>query len=481
MNQPSKNTNRRILVVDDTESIHESFRKILNPGLATEGQFAAAEAAMFGDVVVATEAFHIDSAYQGQQALVLVERARAADRPYAMAFVDMRMPPGWDGVETIEYLWKEDPRLQIVICTAYADCSWDEVSTRLELGDRLLFLKKPFDNVEVFQMVSALTAKWCVTQQAMLKMSTLERVVEERTQEFRLANNALQAEIKERKLLESQLVQALKLESIGLLAAGIAHEINTPIQFVGDSVHFLRSAMTDIDGLRSHHRQALESLVANDLEGKILAGVSAAERAVDLEFLHAEIPGAFARTLEGVQRVAKIVRAMKEFSFPGVDEHSHADITNALENTLVVAGNEYKHVATADTQFGDLPLVNCNISELNQVFLNLIVNAAHAIEDSGKSVGTGKISIRTSAADGVAEIAISDNGSGIPGAIAGKVFDPFFTTKEVGRGTGQGLSIAYNTVVTRHGGTLTFESEVGVGTTFYVRIPIEGIPGNTSA
>ena len=475
MNLPPKSSNRRILVVDDNESIHESFRKILNPGLATQADLAAAEAAMFGDVTDAIEAFHIDSAYQGQEAFTLIERARAANQPYAMAFVDMRMPPGWDGVETIEHLWQEDPQLQIVICTAYSDSSWDEVSGRLDLGDRLLFLKKPFDNIEVYQMASALTAKWCMTEQAALKMSTLERVVEERTREFRQANNALQAEMKERKLLESQLVQAQKLESIGQLAAGIAHEINTPIQYVGDSVQFLRTAMTDINGLLDHHRRVLDTLLASDPKGDVLATTRAAEHAVDFEFLRAEMPRALARTLEGIERVATIVRAMKEFSFPGVQEHSHTDITSALENTLIVAGHEYKRVATVDKQFGDLPLVKCNIGELNQVFLNLIVNAAHAIEASGKTGGTGKISIRTAAADGIAEIAISDNGCGIPREIANKVFDPFFTTKEVGCGTGQGLSIAYGTVVTRHGGTLTFESEEGVGTTFYVRIPIEGI------
>jgi two-component system, NtrC family, sensor kinase len=475
MNQPLEAGNRRILVVDDNEAIHQDFRKILNPRSAAETALAAAEAALFGEAVDAIEAFSIDSAYQGQEALTLVKRACAANQPYAMAFVDMRMPPGWDGVETIEYLWKEDPQLQIVICTAYSDCSWDEVSKRLELGDRLLFLKKPFDNIEVYQMANALTAKWCVTEQAALKMSTLERLVEERTREFRRANSALQAEMKERQLLESQLVQAQKLESIGQLAAGIAHEINTPIQYVGDSVEFLRSAMADIEGLLGHYSRALDATAASDPTGEIRARVKEAERSADLEFLQSEIPGAFARTLAGIERVANIVRAMKEFSFPATQEHSHADIVHALENTLVVASNEYKRLAAVETQFDALPLVKCNIGELSQVFLNLIVNAAHAIEKSGKSSDTGKISIRASATDATVEIAITDNGCGIPTAIANKVFDPFFTTKEVGRGTGQGLSIAYATVVTRHGGTLNFESEEGRGTTFYLRIPIEGI------
>jgi signal transduction histidine kinase len=194
-----------------------------------------------------------------------------------------------------------------------------------------------------------------------------------------------------------------------------------------------------------------------------------------LDFLQAEIPRAFERTFDGVTRVAKIVRAMKEFSFPDAHEHSYADINHALQNTLVVSRNEYKLLASVETHFGELPEVKCNVSELNQVFLNLIVNAAHAIQASGKDAATGVIAIRTSAAGGMVEVAVSDNGCGIAPEHANKVFDPFFTTKEVGRGTGQGLAIARAAVVTRHAGTVSFETEVGRGTTFYVRVPVGGI------
>ena len=166
---------------------------------------------------------------------------------------------------------------------------------------------------------------------------------------------------------------------------------------------------------------------------------------------------------------------MKEFSFPDAQEHSYADINRALETTLVVARNEYKLLATVETRFGELPEVKCNLSELNQVFLNLIVNAAHAIQESGKNAATGVITIRTSAAPGMVEVAIGDNGCGIPREHANKVFDPFFTTKGVGRGTGQGLSIARAAVVTRHGGQLDFQTQLGQGTTFFVRVPVDGV------
>ena len=478
--QNGKSANRRILIVDDNEAIHQDFRKILGSGGETESALADAEAALFGAAAYTREAFEVDSAMQGRDALTLVERALAEGRPYAMAFVDMRMPPGWDGVETVGHLWNEDPDLQIVICTAYSECSWDEVTQRLQLGDRLLFLKKPFDNIEVYQMASALTAKWRATEQAVLKMNALECLVAERTREIRNANEALQAEMTERRLLESQLVQAQKLESIGQLAAGIAHEINTPIQYVGDSLEFLSTSMSDIDALLGHYRAAVERLSAQEAESEVLAWIAAAETAADLVFLRAEIPRACERAREGISRVATIVRAMKEFSFPGEHDHSHADINRAIETTLLVAQHEYKHIAAIDRQLGELPDVKCNISELNQVFLNLIVNAAHAIQDSGKDPSQGKISIASSVEGDSVRITIADNGCGILADVANKVFDPFFTTKEVGRGTGQGLAIAYATVVKHHGGTLKFESEVGRGTTFIVRIPIEGVerPGS---
>jgi two-component system, NtrC family, sensor kinase len=468
--------NRRILIVDDNLAIHEDFRKVLGAGMPTLDALAKSAAAFFGEATApgADVTFEMDSASQGQEALKLVTTALQENRPYALAFLDVRMPPGWDGIETAARLWERDPHLQVVFCTAYSDYSWSDMRTTLGHTDRFVILKKPFDNVEVLQLADALTEKWRVTEQAALEVSALEQAVEERTREIRAANQALQAQIVERQLLENQLLQAQKLESIGQLAAGIAHEINTPIQYIGDSLEFLRSAVSSLGEVLAHYRQLDTGSQIRDTDA-VLTRAKAAAEAVELDFLQSEIPQAFERTFDGVTRVAKIVRAMKEFSFPEAHEHSYADINHALENTLVVARNEYKLLASIETQFGELPEVKCNVSELNQVFLNLIVNAAHAIQASGKDADTGRIAIRTSAARGSVEVAISDNGCGIAPEHANKVFDPFFTTKEVGRGTGQGLSIARAAVVTQHGGTLSFETEVGRGTTFLVRIPIDGL------
>jgi two-component system NtrC family sensor kinase len=249
--------NRRILLVDDMPTIHEDFRKILLPPSAAKSALEAAKAALFDDEVKSVEApFELDSAYQGEEGLAKVQASLAAGRPYAMAFVDMRMPPGWDGVETIEHLWRADPRLQVVICTAYSDTSWEEVLTRLDASDRLLILKKPFDNIEVRQLASALTAKWDATRQAGLQIDQLEAAVEERTAKLVRANEALQAEIAERKHRESQLVQSEKLASIGQLAAGVAHEINNPIGFVCANFGALQGYLDNLFALLDAYERA---------------------------------------------------------------------------------------------------------------------------------------------------------------------------------------------------------------------------------
>jgi signal transduction histidine kinase len=239
-------------------------------------------------------------------------------------------------------------------------------------------------------------------------------------------------------------------------------------------VHFLQSAVRDLEGLLSAYRGAFQTLGDNASPAGVLARLKEIEAGADLEFLEVEVPKAFERTLEGVQRVADIVKAMKEFAHPDANEHSPADINHAIETTLIVARNEYKYAAAVVTQLGALPEVMCNISELNQVFLNLIVNAAHAIQESGKELATGRIDISTVAHGEYVTVTIGDNGCGIPQANMDKIFDPFFTTKEVGKGTGQGLAIARSIVAEKHNGSLDVQSEVGRGTRFIIRLAVAG-------
>jgi signal transduction histidine kinase len=291
----------------------------------------------------------------------------------------------------------------------------------------------------------------------------------------------LVAEMKERERIVLELQLAQKLESVGRLAAGVAHEINTPIQYVGDSVQFLRSAYDDLTRVIDDLQHSMAALSAGPIRDALQAKLSGILEKYDVSFIRTEVPRAFDRTFDGVERVTTIVKAMKEFAHPDDEEQSPADLNHAIETTLLVASNEYKYVAKVHTDFAALPPVVCNIGELNQVFLNLIVNAAHAIHDAGKDSETGEIHIGTSLDQHMAVIRVRDNGCGIPEDNISKLYDPFFTTKEVGRGTGQGLSIAHSILVDKHGGDISVSSRVGHGTEFIIRVPVDGRPSRAAA
>src|SRR5581483_11469472 len=424
------------------------------------------------------DGFDLESAYQGQEGLERVKRAVAAARPYAMAFVDVRMPPGWDGVETTGKLWEVYPDLQVVICTAYSDYAWEDLIAKVGRSDRLVILKKPFDNVEVLQLANALTEKWRLLQCAKLKIDGLEQAVEARTQQLRRSEERFRKlcnfspfgifetdpagrcsytnprwneisgrsseenlglgwsqaihpeereatlaawkaaasggrewsnqirllspsgelrwgqmvtspmfsidgtllgfvgtveDITERKYIESernaievQLRHAQKLEAIGQLAAGIAHEINTPTQYIGDNTRFVRDAFQDLSKLIEQHHRLLEAGRNQAVTPQLIAELDAARQAADLDYVLAEVPKAIQQSLEGVERVATIVRAMKEFSHPGTGQKSAVNLNHAIESTITVARNEWKYVADVVMEFDpSLPPVPCLAGELN--------------------------------------------------------------------------------------------------------------------
>ncbi|MBI1748990.1 MAG: PAS domain S-box protein [Acidobacteria bacterium] len=283
------------------------------------------------------------------------------------------------------------------------------------------------------------------------------------------------ADITERRLLESQLAQAQKLESIGQLAAGIAHEINTPIQYVGDNIKFLQDAFAGMAKLLKEYNRFREAVKGLGVAVNILTELETHVEEADVGYLHEEVPKAIQQSLEGVSRVAKIVQAMKEFSHPGPEEKTAVDINHAIESTVTVSRNEWKYVAEMVMDLDPkLPAIRCLPGIFNQAVLNIIVNGAHAIADvvGDGSRGKGTITIATRRNGEWVEIRVRDTGTGIPVAVRSKIFDPFFTTKEVGRGTGQGLAIAHSAIVKNHGGTIAFDTEVGKGTTFIIRLPI---------
>ena len=276
-------------------------------------------------------------------------------------------------------------------------------------------------------------------------------------------------DLTERKKLEAELLHAHKLESIGRLAAGVAHEINTPIQFISDSVRFACDAITDLMPVYARYRELREATPAEFAQR--LTELDELETQADVAFLFEQLPGALSRAMDGLHQVANIVRATKDFAYPTTRERRPANINKALQSTLTIGKREYAEIADVELSLGELPLVPCHIGELNQVFLNLVINAAHAIHDRRQG-GRGRISVTTQVVGAQVVIAIGDDGDGIPESIRASIFNPFFTTKEVGRGSGQGLAIARAVVVERHGGSLDFETSPDHGTTFFVRIPL---------
>jgi signal transduction histidine kinase len=275
---------------------------------------------------------------------------------------------------------------------------------------------------------------------------------------------------------QAHLLQAHKLEAIGQLAAGVAHEINTPTQYVSDNTTFLQTAFDKLLVAVGACRTVVTAASGPEADAARTALTAAR---VDYHVKH--VPRAIEQSLEGLRRIASLVAALKEFSHPSAGVKSPCSLNETIQMTLAVARNEWKYVAEMATDLDEaMPAVWCLRDELSQVVLNLVVNAAHAIgerSDRGGEAGAlGRIQVRTRRDGAHAVIEIEDDGAGIPDSLRHRIFEPFFTTKPVGKGTGQGLAISYNVIVDKHGGSLDVESEVGVGTTFTIRIPIEASP-----
>ncbi|MCC7073433.1 MAG: PAS domain-containing protein [Deltaproteobacteria bacterium] len=285
-------------------------------------------------------------------------------------------------------------------------------------------------------------------------------------------------DVTELRRTQAEVTAGQRLSAMGTLAAGVAHEINTPVQFVSDSMNFLSDACRDLFGVvfaeREVGRLAAAGVGADDLE-RALAAAREAEAEADLDYLQDQMPKAFERCSDGLARIATIVRSMKEFAHPAQKEMAPADLNRAIMSTLTIATNEYKYVADLETDLQPLPPVTCFISDLNQVVLNLVVNAAHAIGDVVGSTGArGRIRVATRHEGDEAVVELCDTGTGMPPELLGRIFEPFFTTKAVGKGTGQGLALAWAVVQEKHGGTLRVASVVGEGTTFTIRLPVAG-------
>jgi signal transduction histidine kinase len=463
--------NRRILIVDDSHAIHQDFSKILL--VENNTVLDEMEAILFGQGF-STPAhsginFTLDSAFQGEEALEKVKQAAAQNRPYALAFVDVRMPPGWDGIQTIEHLWQVDPDLQVVICTAYSDYSWQETFARLGKSDHLLILKKPFENIEVLQLANAMVYKWNSTAQAKMKMADMERQVQQRTEKIAQQNIQLEKQIDELNQTRAQLIQSEKLASIGQLAAGIAHEINNPLGFIHSNLDVLSGYIEALKKLSDANDLLLSRISNDELEKQSLAA-ELAELAVfksklDIDYIFDDMPELVSEAMSGTVRVKEIVADLKDYSHMNQQTMALEDINQIITQAINISNNETKYHVQINRDFAVLPSLPCRKAKLTQVLLNLLLNASQAV---GKA---GRVDIKTRCEDNEIKISIKDNGCGIAKDLQDKVFDPFFTTKEVGTGTGLGLHICHS-IITSHGGTITVESEVGQGSEFIITLPV---------
>jgi PAS domain S-box-containing protein len=542
--------NHRILIVDDTTSIHNDFREILCPDNSDEAASNALEAVLFDEDKSDGMSFQLDSAYQGQQALEMVRQALAEKRPYALAFVDVRMPPGWDGIETIARIWEMDPHLQIVVCTAYADYSWEEMRLRVGQPDNLLVLKKPFDNIEVQQLAHALTEKWLLSYQARLQIAELARANESlamseerfskafhesplpsgiqhlpdqrfvdvnqrlaevagcerqemigrtpaelhlwespsqvapwyeglsrrelvREQKANLRNRdgvlhemlvslspvslggqphvlLLAQDVSERALLERQLRQAQKMEAIGQLAAGVAHDFNNILTVVQGHAGLMQQGLAP----GSPQRESLE-----------------------------QIMGATARA-------ATLIRQLLMFSRKQVMQFRHLDLNDILHNAIKMLERLVgEHVQIAFRPQSPIPAIHADSSMVEQIAMNLAVNARDAMPNGGRvSISTSLERIHRAPTPMDPEerdgdyvcLTFSDSGIGMDTTILTRIFEPFFTTKPVGNGTGLGLSTVFG-IVRQHKGWVEVESKPNHGTIFRVYFPASREPAEKPA
>ena len=429
-------TIHRILTIDDNPAIHEDFRKLFAVDLVEAASFDEIESDVFGgdEKPAFAQTFDLESASQGQEGLEKVRAALDAGRPYSLAFVDVRMPPGWDGVETIQHLWKADPDLQVVICTAYSDYSWEEMRQRLGNSDSLLVLKKPFDTVEVLQIAHALTRKWELARHARASMEQLDRKVAERTE-------SLEREMAERVRVEETLRQAQKMEAVGQLAAGIAHDFNNLLTVIQGHVGLLLLSTPN-------------------------SGVNQSESLRQVSF--------------AADRAAALTRQLLVFSRKEVERSKPLDLNRVLTDVSELLRRIIGEHIELQLKLAEEPAsLTADEGNLDQVIMNLAVNARDAMPEGGalslsttiKTLDSGCVRRHPKARPGTYVcLTVSDTGCGMDNATLNRIFEPFFTTKEIGKGTGIGLATVYG-IVQQHHGWIEVESQPGQGTTFKVFFP----------
>ncbi len=560
--------NQRILIIDDNMAIHEDVRKILGVPSREDAALDMEAAALFDTEpeMLASVEFEIDSAFQGEEGLEMVQKALDEGRPYAMAFVDVRMPPGWDGIETIGRIWKAYPELQVVICTAYSDYSWEDMIRHIGKTDSLVILKKPFDNVEVLQLAHTLTQKWTLSHRLKCHLEGLDRIVARRTEELQSANARLRREVEEREQAERELSQseerfakAFQASPIPMAIQSLATEryidvndaflsivgfrrleiiSHTPaeLEIAGDAeadsrvFELLRQTgsvrnvecqvHTRVDGVREcirfaetfelgmekvalvatldvseqrrlekklRHSQKLEAVgqlaagVAHDFNNILTVIQGHATRRLASASIEKEMAESFKQVSLAAERAAALTRQLLAFSRKQIVQpkvlNFNAVVCNLQDMLRRVIGEDITLLCKLSE---NLPNSFADEANLEQIVMNLVVNARDAMPNGGRltiqteviGVDAASAASHPNAAEGRYICAsFTDDGCGMSRETLSHIFEPFFTTKEVGKGTGLGLATVYG-IIAQHDGWIDVTSEIGSGTTFHVYLPV---------
>ena len=439
----------RILLVDDNPAIHQDFLKILAQNRhERDALFTQDEKIIFGDSHPehSFKDFEVDSAYQGQEAMAMLERSIQENRPYALAFVDIRMPPGWDGLETIVHLWRVCPDLQIVICTAYSDFSWNDINLRFGHSDKLLILKKPFDNIEVLQLAHTLSEKWLLTNQVKKQLADLDHLVSIRTAELQNVNEQLKFQMDNQKRLEEQVRQKHKVEAVGRLSAGIAHEFNNILMIITGFVDVLRADLR-------FDRETKE----------LLNGIKDAST-----------------------RASRLVQQLLAFGGKQFLRPQALHIRDILKSLSSILNRTLEDkVKLIFNEAPDAPMIWGDPGLLSQVIMNLVLNACDAMPNGGKIIIETRL---TEITDNTRHpeirsgrfllLKFQDTGIGIKPEDLSHIFEPFFTTKEMGKRVGMGLAETLG-IVKQHAGWIDVQSSPGQGTIFHLYFPALTTPQET--
>ena len=431
---------QKILIVDDEEPIRNLLKQTLNKS-----------------------DYHCTLAANAAEA-----RAFLKEDHFALVLTDINMPSE-SGLDFIQYVRAEHPDTAAVIVSVMDDPSVADAALNIGIHD---YIVKPFHPKGALITVKNVLHRRQLEIDNRAYRENLEKMVSDRTAALQKSKGEFEQALARLKDTQAHMIQSEKMASIGQLAAGVAHEINNPTGFVSSNLKTLSDYERDFSPLIEQYKRLVEDLKDIMAREKCCAALSeqvarivALEDEIDIDFILGDMKSLIEESREGTERIKKIVLDLKDFAHPGEDRLQSADINQCLESTLNVVWNELKYKATVTKAYGDLPIMQCYPHQLNQVFMNLLVNAAQAIEKQGE------IKIATRAEDGHVEIEISDTGAGIPKENLSKIFDPFFTTKQVGKGTGLGLNVSYN-IIKKHKGTLDVNSTVGKGTTFTIRIPV---------